>query len=104
MIDGKQTWSQIDLKTEHFTAIAQLQTNASSPAEKCLGLSSQGWIAAVLSAPSVVVWEELDDELGPSLIKEDSHVVSRFANRAVVLVENLTVAEHQVHILTKLVP
>ena len=34
LIDGKQTWSQIDLKTEHFTAIAQLQTNASSPAEK----------------------------------------------------------------------
>ena len=46
----------------------------------------------------------LDDEFGPSLIEENPHVVSGFANRAVVLVENLTVAEHQVHILTKLVP
>ena len=47
---------------------------------------------------------QLGDEFGPSLVKEDSHVVSGFANRAVVLVENLTVAEHQVHILAKLVP
>jgi len=38
------------------------------------------------------------------LIEEDPHVVSGFAHRAVVLVENLTVAEHQVHVLTKLVP
>ena len=37
------------------------------------------------------------------MIEEDPHVVAGFAHRAVVLVENLTVAEHQVHVLTKLV-
>ena len=51
-----------------------------------------------------VVLVLLADEFGPPLIEEDPHVVSGFADRAVVLVENLTVAEHQVHILTKLVP
>ena len=50
-----------------------------------------------------VVLVLLADEFGPPLKEEDPHVVSGFADRAVVLVENLTVAEHQVHILTKLV-
>lgn len=53
--------------------------------------------------PQASILAQLDDEFGPSLIEEDPHVVSGFADWAVVLIENLTVAEHQVHILTKLV-
>ena len=42
------------------------------------------------------------DQFGPSLVEEDPHVVAGLAHGAVVLVEDLAVVEHQVHVLAEL--
>lgn len=62
---------------------------------KCLCLSSQSWIVAAILVPS-------HDQFRPSLVEEDPHVVAGLAHGAVVLVEDLAVVEHQVHVLAEL--
>ena len=62
---------------------------------KCLCLSSQSWIVAAILVPS-------HDQFRPSLVEEDPHVVAGLAHGAVVLVEDLAVVEHQVHVFAEL--
>ena len=42
------------------------------------------------------------DQFRPSLVEEDPHVVAGLAHGAVVLVKDLTVVEHQIHVLAEL--